>query len=104
MGAAILEALKKSIKLDLSTPECIVKKVTVVCDNTNEMNKVDIEVTLCGRKNGGCCPVMNKVGNKYTIKDDDDGKVTLTGKQVEAIVAAKKKLDTVKKPKKTTTE
>lgn len=46
MGAAVMEALKKSIGLDLKKPECIVKKVTVVCDNTNETNKVNVEIEV----------------------------------------------------------
>lgn len=56
-----------------------------------------MSVTLCGRKNG-CCPELNKIKGKYVISDKEaDEKITLTGKQLDNLQAAKKELD---KPKK----
>lgn len=48
-------------------------------------------IKLC--RAGSCCPIVEKIGeNEFTITDDYDGKVKLTGEEISDLFEAYKKL------------
>lgn len=48
-------------------------------------------IKLC--RQGSCCPIVEKVGeNEFTVKDDYEGSVKLTGEEINDLFEAYKKL------------
>lgn len=55
-------------------------------------NLSDTKILLCRR--GSCCPVVEKMENdKFSIKDDYSGEVTLTSDEVGMLFEAVQKLN-----------